>query len=203
MIDGAVGPLNARQAEVMQILFDAAIDLERQIRNLLAYAAWRDGLRTATPEWFDAQHLIDEVLAAHRLPMSKLDLHATVSVGTGVRLYGQRARLRIALDNLMSNAIKHAPAGSSIDIEAGHVDGCCYFSVRDRGRGIAEEDRERVVLPFVRGIEKEETGVGGTGVGLSIVSDTATSHGGELEILDAGPGARVRLVWPCPPQRTQ
>jgi two-component system sensor histidine kinase GlrK len=201
MIDGAVGPLNARQAEVMQILFDAAIDLERQIRNLLAYAAWRDGLRSATPDWFDARRLIDEVLAAHHLPMSKLDLQATVSVGSGVRLYGQRARLRIALDNLMSNAIKHAPAGSSIDIEAGHADACCHFSVRDRGRGIAEADRERVVLPFVRGIEREETGVGGTGVGLSIVSDTATSHGGELEILDAGPGACVRLVWPCPPLR--
>lgn len=201
LIDGALGPLNARQAEVMQILFDATTDLERQIRNLLAYAAWRDGQRGAAPEWFDARRLIDEVLAAHRLPMSKLGLTAVVSVDPGGGLYGQRARLRIALDNLMSNAIKHAPAGSSIDVEAGCTAGFCHFSVRDRGRGIAEADRERVVLPFVRGIEHEERGVSGTGVGLSIVFDTAISHGGTLEICDACPGAHVRLVWPCPPQR--
>ena len=201
MIDGAVGPLNTRQAEVMQILFDATVDLEGQIRNLLAYAAWRDDQRTGTPEWFDARELIDEVLAAHRLPMSKRGLRATVSVSTGTKLYGQRARLRIALDNLMSNAVKHAPANSSIDIEAGREDGCCHCSVRDRGRGIAAADRERVVLPFVRGIEREESGVGGTGVGLSIVSDTASSHGGDLEILDAEPGACVRMVWPCPAPR--
>jgi len=199
MMDGTLGALNPAQAEVVQIVFDASAELEQQIRNLIAYAEWRDGMRHATAEWFDSAALVREVLAAHRLALAKRGLRIELSTQPDLQLFGQRIRLRIALDNLISNAVKHAPPSTAIELTLGCRDSRCYVSVRDYGRGIPESERERVLEPFVRGTEKEETAVRGTGVGLSIVVDTVTAHGGELEIQDAEPGARMAMAWPHPP----
>ncbi|MFA5938540.1 MAG: HAMP domain-containing sensor histidine kinase [Sinimarinibacterium sp.] len=201
LIEGTLGPLSDRQAEVVRILADATAELEEQIRNLLAYAEWRNGRLHAECEWFAAPALIDEVVAAHRLPIGKRSLRIARDFDDGLRLHGQRPRLRVALDNLLSNAIKHAPPGSSIEIAGDRRNGCCLVSVRDFGRGIAADDRMRILEPFVRGSEEEESGVRGTGVGLSIVVETVNAHGGELEVQDANPGTRMVMVWPCPPMR--
>ena len=113
-------------------------------------------------------------------------------------LYGQRSQLRLALDNLLTNAIKHAPPGSTIEIAASAPDHQCQLSVRDHGRGVSNEDKDSIFEPFVRGTEVEEQGIRGTGVGLSIVKEVALAHGGTVVVEDAEPGARFRLAWPCP-----
>ncbi|MFP5305352.1 MAG: ATP-binding protein, partial [Gammaproteobacteria bacterium] len=69
------------------------------------------------------------------------------------------------------------------------------------GRGIPVSERQRVLEPFVRGSEPEESTVRGTGVGLSIVVETVYAHGGDLEIQDAKPGACLVMAWRCPPLR--
>lgn len=198
LIEGSLGPLNERQAEVLQILAESGEELETQIRNLLAYAEWRSGQRQPDLEWFAARAMIDEVLAAQRLPMTKRRLQAVVQADGELRLHGQRTRLKVALDNLLSNAIKHTPAGSAIEIVAERRQGRCQLSVRDYGRGIPPGERQRLLEPFVRGTEEEEYGVRGTGVGLSIVVETMNAHGGELDVQDAQPGARMVMRWPCP-----
>lgn len=203
LTSGALGSLNPRQSEVVQILYDATVELETQIRNLLAYAEWRDGhQRRATQEWFDARPMIEEVVGAHKLPLAKRNLQVALAAAPELQLYGQRPRLRVALDNLLSNAIKHAPPGSTIEIGAGRQGGVCRLSVRDYGRGIPASERQRVLEPFVRGSEQEESTVRGTGVGLSIVVETVYAHGGDLEIQDAKPGACVVMAWSCPPLRS-
>lgn len=197
LLEESFGTLNPRQAEVAQILAESAQDLDAQIRNLLAYAEWSSGQRDLAMSWIDSRILIGEVLNSQRLPLSKRRLETQVDLKTP-HLYGQRWSLRVSLSNLLSNAIKHAPTGSTIDIVVDRCEGRCTLSVRDRGRGVPLEDRERILLPFVRGAEPEEAGVRGTGIGLSIVSETVRAHGGGLEVQDANPGARFVLDWPCP-----
>lgn len=195
--EGSLGELTPRQAEVAQILAESSSELETLIDNLLAYAAWRNDRVRAPMEWFDTRALLEEVLAAHRLTLARLGLRATLEVSSP-QLHGQRAPLRTALDNLLTNAIKHAPPGSTIDIAAGMRGGRCELQVRDRGRGVADADKEKIFEPFVRGGEAEESGIPGTGVGLSIVREAAQAHSGVVEVADAGPGARFSLVWPAP-----
>jgi two-component system, NtrC family, sensor histidine kinase GlrK len=202
LIDGTLGPLNDRQTEVLQLLFEATTDQERQIHNLIAYAQWRNGMQQVMPEWFSARAFIEDAIGAQRLPMSKRSLQYRIGAAQSCRLLGQRVHLRVALDNLISNAIKHAPDGSFIECAAECDAGRCRLSVRDFGRGIPEADRERFLEPFVRGDDREETCVRGTGVGLSIAFDVARAHGGDLEIQDANPGTRVLLSWPCPSLRS-
>lgn len=196
--EGSLGALTARQTEVAHILVEAAAELGALIGNLLSYAEWQHEERQ--PErmaLFDTRPLISEVLIAHRLPMARRGLSAELHVASP-RLFGQRSRLRVALDNLVGNAIKHAPEGSVIEVRAGMQGGRCELSVRDRGRGVPAQDVGRIFEPFVRGTEAEESGVRGTGIGLSIVRETALAHAGSVEVEDARPGARFRMAWPCP-----
>lgn len=197
LCEGSVGKLTPRQAEVARILAESAGELGQQIHNLLTYAEWREERHQAPKGWFDAQPLVEEVLAAHKLPLAKRGLKAELDLRVP-RLFGQRTRLRVALDNLIGNAVKHAPQGTAIQIHAAAVDGACVLAVRDFGRGVPDRDKQRIFDPFVRGTEAEEASVRGTGVGLSIVREIALAHGGKVEVEDANPGARFKLEWPCP-----
>ena len=198
MREGSLGPLTGQQKEVAEILVEAAVELGALIGNLLCYAEWKQEERKPEMGWFEARPLISEVLIAHRLPMSRRNL--TVELGMrSARLFGQRSRLRVALDNLIGNAIKHAPEGSAIEVRVGARDGSCELCVRDHGRGVPAQEMGRIFEPFVRGTEAEESGVRGTGIGLSIVRETARAHDGTVEVENANPGARFRMVWPCPP----
>ncbi|NKF22417.1 HAMP domain-containing sensor histidine kinase [Solimonas marina] len=195
--EGSLGALSPRQHEVAGILAESTVELETLISNLLAYAEWRSERKHALREWFDARPLIEELLTLHRLPMVKRELRAELRLHH-VGLFGQRSQLRVALDNLLTNAIKHAPVGTVIEIEAVTTDSRCELSVRDHGRGVLDEEKQRIFEPFVRGTEVEERGVRGTGVGLSIVREVVVAHGGSVEVVDAQPGARFVLAWPCP-----
>lgn len=190
-----LGRLTTRQAEVAQILVDSAQELKTLIDNLLTYAEWRRGSRQKDMAWFESAGLVEEVLATHRLPLSTRHLSAELKIQSR-RLFGQRMQLRIALDNLLTNAIKHAPEASAIEIGIDIQEGLCQMWMRDQGRGVCNEDKQRIFEPFVRGAESEEAGRG-TGIGLSIVQEVAQGHGGNAVVEDAHPGACFILRWPC------
>lgn len=198
LLEQSLGSLTPTQTELAHLLAESAQDLDAQVRNLLAYAEWRSGQHDIDMSWIDTRILVDEVVRAHRLTLAKRRLQVVYDLRTP-HLYGNRLNLRVSLSNLLSNAIKHAPADSAIDIVADRDPRGCCLSVRDRGRGVPVPDRQRILEPFVRGTEPEESGARGTGIGLSIVSETVKAHGGTLEVSDAEPGARFALYWPCPP----
>lgn len=192
----SLGPLNKPQAEITGILCESAAELEASITNLLAYAEWRSGRQQANAEWFEAETMLEEILGAHRLALRRRNLQTAITIESP-HLHGQRSRLRSALDNLITNAIKHAPADSTIEIGVRAQAQQFELSVRDHGLGVPEHEKETIFEPFVRGNAAVESSVRGTGVGLSIVRDAAHAHGGEARVLDAHPGADFRLVWPC------
>ena len=197
MRERTLGPLSPQQQEVAQILTEASVELGALIRNLLSYAEWKQEERKPEMGWFEARALISEVMLSHRLVLAKRRLTVELNMRSP-RLFGQRSRLRVALDNLVGNAIKHAPEGTAIEVRTGVRDGSCELSVRDHGRGVPDHEKGRIFEPFVRGSETEETTVRGTGIGLSIVKETVRAHDGTVEVENANPGARFRMAWPCP-----
>lgn len=190
-----LGTLGSAQREVVGIMHEAGCELEELIDNLLAYAEWRFEQRTARSEWFEARELLGEVLDAHQLPMKKRDVTTAINVDCE-RLLGRREQLRVALNNLVSNAVKHAPAHSVIEIGVKSDRGRFAVSVRDTGCGVRDADKQAVFEPFWRGAQDEEQGMRGTGVGLAIVMETLRAHGGNVLVEDAHPGARFTLDWP-------
>lgn len=130
------------------------------------------------------------------------DRHAQVVVedrtgGEGAAtLPGDRDALVCALRNLLSNALKHGPAGQTVRVEVRRHRGGLALAVTDQGEGIPERERERVFEAFYRGESARGRGVPGAGLGLALVRQVAELHGGRVEI----DGRTVALVLPAGPE---
>ncbi len=110
------------------------------------------------------------------------------------RVWANPNDLAHVLDNLIENALRYCPPGTTVTVDAGTSDGRAAVTVSDTGPGISPEDRARVFERFYRGSSGREAGPG-TGLGLAIVSELARHWGGEVRLLD-GPGTRIEVSFP-------
>ena len=108
---------------------------------------------------------------------------------------GDRTLVAQALANLVDNAIKYARPGGHVRVRSATREGSVELVVEDDGPGIPEGERDKVVRRFYR--LEPSRGTPGSGLGLSLVVSVARLHGGRLDLEDAGPGLRARLVLPA------
>lgn len=123
-----------------------------------------------------------------------LDLRLETGPGAAREATGDAFRIRQIADNLISNALKFTDEGS-VTLRADVADGWLTFSVRDTGRGIGPEERERIFAEFVR--LRSAQGVDGFGLGLSIVDRLVKLLGGTIA-LDSEPGRGSRFIVRIP-----
>ncbi len=109
-------------------------------------------------------------------------------------------RIRQAIDNLVSNAIKYTPPQGQVDVRL-RVDGRRIdLSVADTGIGIEAADRDRLFTRFFRSRHAEEQSIQGVGLGLSITKSIVESHGGRIEVdSEVGRGSTFRMRVPVDP----
>ena len=102
--------------------------------------------------------------------------------------------LERSLDNVVRNALRHAPNGTPVTIDAGCFNGACHIRVIDRGPGVALADRTRVVQPFQR---LDDTGNDGAGLGLAIAQGFVNAMHGTFT-LDDTPGGGLTVTMTLP-----
>jgi two-component system, OmpR family, sensor kinase len=119
-------------------------------------------------------------------------VRAEVATGLG-RVDADPLRIRQVLDNLVSNALVHTPAGVDVVVSASTREGSVLLSVRDSGQGIAIEDQARIFEAGVRlSVDRP-----GSGLGLAVARAIAEAHGGTLTVESApGEGATFTLTLP-------
>ena len=105
--------------------------------------------------------------------------------------------VRRALDNVLRNALQHAPDGSRIDIRCHQHDGHVLIAIRDWGAGVPEQAIERLGAPFFRVDESRSESTGGMGLGLAIARRAMHLHHGSLLAENASPGLRIILRLPA------
>ena len=112
--------------------------------------------------------------------------------------------LEQAVVNLIDNAIKYSPAGSTVTVSYSSADGEAHISVRDEGPGIPREHLSRLFERFYRVDKARSRDMGGTGLGLAIVKHIAQAHGGQAEVQSAlGQGSTFTITLPLsPPSET-
>ena len=176
-------------------------DLIRTFNALLMIARAESGQARDNMTEFDAAEIARDVGELYEPLADEKGITLTVDAPAAAPVRGNRELVSQALANLIDNAIKYAgPNGqvngvpSEIVVKAGNDGERIALSVADRGPGIAEADRGRVVERFVR-LEQSRSAPG-SGLGLSLAAAVARLHGGELKLEDNHPGLRSTIALP-------
>jgi signal transduction histidine kinase len=127
------------------------------------------------------------------------DARIRIAALEAAAVIGQRKALARAVQNLLSNALKHA-GDAELSVLAAGTGPQVELRVDDHGPGIPAGQRELVLEPFYRGDTARNLDVAGSGLGLSIVAEIVRRHGGQLALEDRpGGGLRVRVLLPRAP----
>jgi signal transduction histidine kinase len=144
-------------------------------------------------EEVDLTSLSREIADLYQPEANARGLTLTFSGPEGVRLRGNQQLLAQALVNLLENALKYVPTGGRLDVTVATSGEAAILEVADTGPGIPEDDRHRVLQPFIR-LERDRS-QSGSGLGLSLIAAVMRLHRATIELLDNKPGLRVRCVF--------
>ena len=183
--------LDRRQREYAGVIRSSADALLVVINDLLDYSKIEAGKLELERIEMDLRAHVEEVATTLAVQAAAKDLELVVDVAQDLpeRVLGDPGRIRQALTNLVSNAIKFTTRGEvaiRVEHEPGPIADLVRFSVRDTGIGLAPEVLPRLFQPFMQADASTARQYGGTGLGLSIVKRLAELMGGDV-------GVRSRL----------
>ncbi len=164
------------------------------VGELLALARLEQAAKLAALPELDLKVLAEEVIEAERPQAGQRGVRLELRGGP-VHAAGDRDGLMRALENVIRNAVRHAPANSAVNVLLDQADGEASLRVRDCGTGVTAEELPRLFEPFFRG--KAASSGEGYGLGLAIVARVMRAHRGRAEARNAADGGlEVRLSWP-------
>ncbi|MGE0555723.1 MAG: sensor histidine kinase [Gemmatimonadales bacterium] len=132
---------------------------------------------------------LDELVAEAAQALES-DHRIRIAGPSGASLRGDREALRVAVTNLLSNALRYSPAGAPVELRVDASADEIAIRVADQGPGFASDERELVFEPFRRG-RAGASSPQGAGLGLTLVREIARAHGGRVTIADGRSGGGV------------
>ena len=151
---------------------------------------------TRRMEDLDFAQLVAELAEDCRM---EADAHGcTIQLETAGRLMvrGDRELLRRAAENVLRNAMAHAPAGTAIQVQLESENGRAALSIRDYGPGVPPDMLPKIFQPFFRVDAARDNQAGGVGLGLAIAQRAILAHQGRIVAENTNPGLRVRIEIP-------
>ncbi|MGK3208726.1 sensor histidine kinase [Amycolatopsis sp. MEPSY49] len=180
-------------------LLEETVLLQHIVEDLQDLAAADAGRLRLHPEPVDAAELAGHVAAAHADRAAAAGVTLTVSARGETGFEADPVRLRQIVGNLVTNAVRHTPAGGRVTIHVSSTVDEVVIAVADTGTGIAAEDLPHVFDRFWRAEKSRSRQTGGSGLGLAIVRHLVAAHGGTVSVeseVDAGSTFTVRLPKP-------
>jgi signal transduction histidine kinase len=150
-------------------------------------------------EVVDVETLLRDVAQTCQLEAEARQCRLVVRAGVARPIQGDSELLRRALENVVRNAIRYAPAGTDVELQAEEGPKGLTITVRDTGSGVPDQFLPRLSQPFFRVEDaRDYSATGGVGLGLSIARRAVQLHRGTLVAENANPGLRVTLTFPGP-----
>jgi two-component system sensor histidine kinase GlrK len=192
--DQVGGPLAAPQRQVVSIMRDNSLKLQRLIERLLDYQRALHAAASLVPRPVALDALVREVARAHELAAQAKNQRLVLDLKP-VAVEADREKLRSIVDNLLGNALKFAPVNGTISVRVCGSGGEALLDVIDSGPGVPPEEYESIFDSFFRGRAKAGGRVEGTGLGLAIAREYAEAHGGRINVVADG-GGHFRVTLP-------
>jgi two-component system sensor histidine kinase GlrK len=196
--DQVAGPLAPPQRQVVGIMRDNSVKLQRLIEELLDYQRALHAAASLEVKPVSLEALVHESVKPHELAAQAKGLRLVVDAQAST-VEADPEKLRSIIDNLVSNAVKFTPSGGVITVSAKAVAGEAIIEVHDTGPGVPAEERESIFNLFFRGRTKADGNtvrVKGSGLGLAIARELVEAHGGQIAVVGEGAGGHFRVTLP-------
>jgi two-component system sensor histidine kinase GlrK len=180
LAEHVTGHLSQQQQEIVEIVRQNGIELQRLIENLIDYNQLPH--QELKFEEIDLEALWHQLLGNYGISIDnkalRLSLHGDVETWVA-----DRPKLKTTVDNLLSNAINYTPEGGCIDIVWRTEGAKLVIDVANSGDAIPVEDTERVFEPFFQSTAKRTGPIKGSGIGLSVARECIEVQGGSLSLV--------------------
>jgi two-component system sensor histidine kinase GlrK len=196
MNEQVAGELNAQQREIISILRDNSLQLQKLIEDLLDFSTVRSRTSRLTLSRLNLRILIEEVIENHKATILSRQLKLSQTLQS-VSIDGDRHKLRTLVDNLLSNAIKYTPDKGPLWVLLYESHQQAIIEVANTGPEIPAHEHEQIFEAFYQGKPARKGHVRGSGLGLSIAREYAEAHGGTISVVKSTTtGARFRVELP-------
>jgi two-component system sensor histidine kinase GlrK len=182
------GALSSEQQEIVRIVRENTLSLQKLIEDLLTYHQTRN-IEPQTLGPVALGDIVRQVLREHKLAAFARLVTFDVRLKPAI-VVGDTSKIRAIVDNLMSNAIKYSPPSGVVKVDLTVRDDFAMLDVVDQGPGIDPGDRPRIFESFYQGKTPPGGRIKGSGLGLAIAQEYALAHGGRVELVDRTGGAR-------------
>jgi signal transduction histidine kinase/HAMP domain-containing protein len=197
-VEGAAGPLTPKQADLLYAAREDCERLQGLVGDMLDLSRIQSGKLELHRRAISSASLLSHAVDEHRAAARERSIELRVGAPTIDRpVLADPDRVRLVLINLISNALRHTPAGGQIELRAAPERDAVRFEVSDSGPGIPREYLPRLFERFFR---VPGTPGGGVGLGLFIAKEIVEAHGGRIGVeSDPGAGAIFWFVLPAAP----
>jgi two-component system sensor histidine kinase CpxA len=145
--------------------------------------------------------IIDQIAQDAGFEASAKNCHVQVTGADDCQVQGSQELLHSSIENVVRNAVRHAPSGTGVDIDLKCDGKMARVVVRDQGPGVPEAELTKIFRPFYRLSDAREHRSGGTGIGLAITQEVVRLHGGSVTARNAKPGLIVEIELPYTGQK--
>ena len=188
---------DAERDRSLRLIDREARRLAYLVENVLDFSRGERGTLTLSPETTALAPAVEEIVEGSAPVARARGMHIRTELDAGAHARLDRGGFRQVLLNFLENAVKYGPPGQTIAVRAERSGASVRVSVEDGGPGIPPGERERIWEPYARLNREVDRVVGGSGIGLSVVRELVTRHGGRAWVEDA-PGGGARFVAEFP-----
>lgn len=194
--EGLAGPLAEEQLYFLEKVLRQADAMQGLLNDLIDLRRAQIGKLQLIPRWILPVQLVEDVI----LDFKSTALHAEIRLVNGVPadlrpVWGDPARLRQVLTNLLTNALKFTPAGGRVEVRARLEEGELRVEVRDTGIGLSEDEQRQLFERYWQLDAAREKG--GLGLGLPICKLLVEAHGGRIGV-ESAPGRGSTFYFMVP-----
>jgi len=191
---------SAQQRLYLEVLERNSYILLNLVESLLSLSKFDSGVGKLPNKQVSLNEVLDSALFTLRPALEKADIQITYSAEIQLFIRGDIAQLNQLFINLIANAIKFSPQGSTVEVaiskDATNIPRA-RIAIKDQGIGMLSEDIPSIFNRFYRGANADADNYEGTGLGLAIVQQVINHHGGSIEVESAiGKGSTFTIYFP-------